>query len=120
MDSTDLRSSDPEPPAPPAEAPPAPERYLLRLYVTGSTHNSARAIANTRRICEEHLPGRYELEIIDIILQPERLQSDQIVAAPTLVKMLPVPLRRFIGDMSQTERILVGLDIIPAPDAPAA
>jgi circadian clock protein KaiB len=97
------------------------ERYLLRLYVTGSTHNSARAIANTRRICEEHLLGRYDLEIIDINHEADRLKADQIIAAPTLVKTLPAPLRRFIGDMSQTERILVGLDLIlRAPGAATA
>ncbi len=85
--------------------------YVLRLYVSGITPNSQRAIENVRKICEEHLAGRYQLEIIDIYQQPIFAKEGQIVAAPTLVKELPLPLRKFIGDMSQTERILVGLDI---------
>ncbi len=85
--------------------------YLLRLYVSGMTPNSIRAIENIRKICAEHLKGRYELEIIDIYQQPIFAKEGQIVAAPTLVKELPLPLRRFIGDMSQTERILLGLDV---------
>ena len=85
--------------------------YVLRLYVTGSTQNSTRAIVNIRKICEEHLQGRYELEIVDISQQPKLAEGEQIIAAPTLIKKLPLPLRRFIGDMSQTERILVGLDL---------
>jgi len=86
-------------------------RYVLRLYVTGTTQHSARAIVNIRKICEEHLQGRYELEIVDISQHPTLLESEQIIAAPTLIKKLPAPLRRFIGDMSQTERILRGLDL---------
>jgi len=86
-------------------------RYLLRLYVTGTTRNSERAIANIRKICEEHLNGRYHLEILDIFQRPTLAQGEQIIAAPTLIKELPLPLRRFIGDMSQTERILLGLDL---------
>jgi circadian clock protein KaiB len=85
--------------------------YVLRLYVSGITPNSQRAIENVRKICEEHLAGHYQLEIIDIFQQPIFAKEGQIVAAPTLVKELPLPLRKFIGDMSQTERILVGLDI---------
>lgn len=87
--------------------------YILRLYVTGTTPNSRRAIENVRRICEEHLKGRYELEIIDIYQQPELAKQGQIVAAPTLVKKLPLPLRKFIGDMSHTEKILLGLELHP-------
>jgi len=87
-------------------------RYVLRLYVTGTTRHSARAIVNIRNICEEHLQGRYDLEIIDISLHPTLLEGEQIIAAPTLIKKLPLPLRRFIGDMSQTERILLGLDLL--------
>jgi circadian clock protein KaiB len=87
------------------------EKFVLRLYVTGATPNSVRAIENIRKICAEHLAGRYELEIIDIYQQPIFAREGQIVAAPTLVKELPPPLRKFIGDMSQTERILLGLDV---------
>ena len=85
--------------------------YVLRLYVSGMTPNSMRAIENIRKICAEHLAGRYQLEIIDIYQQPIFAKEGQIVAAPTLVKELPPPLRKFIGDMSQTERILKGLDL---------
>jgi len=86
-------------------------RYVLRLYVTGTTRNSKRAIVNIRKICEEHLQGRYDLEIVDISQHPTLAEGEQIIAAPTLIKKLPLPLRRFIGDMSQTERILLGLDL---------
>jgi circadian clock protein KaiB len=86
-------------------------RYVLRLYVSGMTPNSRKAIENTKKLCEEHLKGRYELEIIDIYQQPIFAKEGQIIAAPTLVKELPPPLRKFIGDMSQTERILLGLDL---------
>jgi circadian clock protein KaiB len=85
--------------------------YILRLYVSGMTPKSRRAIENVRKICAEHLAGRYQLEIIDIYQQPIFAKEGQIVAAPTLVKELPLPLRKFIGDMSQTERLLIGLDL---------
>jgi circadian clock protein KaiB len=85
--------------------------YVLRLYVTGSTPNSIRAISNIRMICQAHLHGRHELEVIDISASPALAEGEQIIAAPTLIKKLPLPLRRFIGDMSQTGRILLGLDI---------
>jgi circadian clock protein KaiB len=85
--------------------------YVLRLYISGMTPNSMRAIENIKIICQEHLEGRFQLEIIDIYQQPLFAKEGQIVAAPTLVKELPPPLRKFIGDMSQTERILVGLDV---------
>ena len=85
--------------------------YVLRLYVVGMTPNSQRAIANVQKICEEHMRGRFELEIIDIYQQPIFAKEGQIVAAPTLVKELPPPLRKFIGDLSQTEKILAGLDL---------
>ena len=85
--------------------------YVLRLYVTGVTAHSSRAIVNVRKLCEEQLEGRYELEILDISQHPELAASEQIIAAPTLIKKLPLPLRRFIGDMSQSERLLVGLDL---------
>lgn len=86
-------------------------RYVLRLYVTGTTRNSERAIVNIRKICEEYLRGRYDLEIVDISQHSTLAEGEQIIAAPTLIKKLPLPLRRFIGDMSQTERILLGLDL---------
>lgn len=85
--------------------------YVLRLYVTGTTPSSARAIVSIRSICEEHLQGRYDLEVVNISQHPALAEGEQIIAAPTLIKKLPLPLRRFIGDMSQTERILLGLDL---------
>jgi len=85
--------------------------YVLRLYVTGTTPRAMRAVVNIRKICEEHLEGRYDLEVIDIAQHPTLAAGEQIIAAPTLIKQLPRPLRRFIGDMSQTERILLGLDL---------
>lgn len=85
--------------------------YVLRLYVTGKTPNSLRAIANLKELCESHLPGRYDLQVIDIYQQPELAGDDQIVATPTLVKELPPPLRRLIGDLSDRERVLVKLDL---------
>jgi len=85
--------------------------YVLRLYVTGSTPHSKRAIVNIRKICEEHLAGRYELEIMDISQHAMLAEGEQIIAAPTLIKKLPLPLRRFIGDMSHTDRILLGLNL---------
>lgn len=87
------------------------ETYLLRLYVTGSTPHSVRAIENIKKICEEHLKGRYELEVVDLYQKPNLANGEQIIAAPTLIKKLPQPLRRIIGDMSNTERVLVGLDL---------
>ena len=87
--------------------------YVLRLYVAGLNRLSLRAIENLRKICEENLQGRYELEVIDIYQQPVLARGEQIIAAPTLIKQLPPPLRRFIGDLSQTEKILVGLDLRP-------
>ncbi len=85
--------------------------YLLKLYITGTTPSSTKAIVNIRKICEEYLHGRYDLEVIDISQHPTLAEGEQIIAAPTLIKKLPLPLRRFIGDMSQTERILLGLDL---------
>ena len=89
------------------------EHYVLRLYVTGMTPRSTRAVENVRAICEEHLQGRYDLEVIDIYQQPTLAMREQIVAAPTLVRKLPLPLRRIIGDLSGNERVLLGLDIRP-------
>jgi circadian clock protein KaiB len=86
-------------------------RYVLRLYVTGSTPRSMRAIANIKAICDEHLQGRYTLEVIDVYQHPELVISEQLLAAPTLIKALPLPLRRLVGDMSNEERVLIGLDL---------
>ena len=87
------------------------DRYNLRLYVTGMTTRATRAICNVREICEEHLQGRYDLEVVDLYQQPILARDEQIVAAPTLVKKLPLPLRRIVGDMSQRDRVLLGLDL---------
>jgi circadian clock protein KaiB len=96
---------------------PRAERYVLRLYVTGMTPRSARAVNNLRAICDEYLEGRYDLEVIDIYQQPVLAVGEQIVAAPTLIKKLPLPMRRIIGDMSNRDRVLLGLDLVRAPDA---
>ena len=93
-------------------------KYLLRLYVTGTTGKSVRAIQNVRRICDEHLKGLYDLEVVDIYKNLPLARGDQIIAAPTLIKRLPVPLRRLIGDMSDEQRVLVGLDIRPRRGRP--
>ena len=87
------------------------QRYLLRLFVTGQTSRSLRSIENLRRICERHLPGRYELEVVDIYQQPSLASENEIIAAPTLIKKLPLPLRRLVGDFSNNERVIVGLDL---------
>jgi circadian clock protein KaiB len=89
------------------------QRYVLRLYVAGVTPRSQAAIRTVTTLCDEHLAGRYELEVIDIYQQPTLAKGEQIIAAPTLIKKLPVPLRRFIGSMMDEEKILVGLDLIP-------
>ena len=89
------------------------EHYVLRLYVTGQTPRSLRAIQNIKRICEEHLSGRYDLEVIDIYQRPSLAKGEKIIAAPTLVKSLPAPIRRFVGDLSDSEKILFGLDLVP-------
>jgi len=87
------------------------DKWVLRLYVTGSTTQSVHAISNIKKICEEHLEGRYDLEVIDLYQKPNLAHGEQIIAVPTLLKKLPLPLRRIIGDMSNTERVLVGLDL---------
>lgn len=89
----------------------AADFWELRLYVAGQTAKSLTAFANLKRICEEHLSGRYRIEVIDLIDQPQLAAGDQILALPTLVRKLPQPLRKIIGDLSNTERVLVGLDI---------
>lgn len=98
-----------------AARPPA-QHYLLRLYVTGTTPRSARAIQNIRAICEEQLRGHYDLEVIDIYQHPEMAKPAQVVVTPTLVKQLPKPVRKLIGDLSDEERVLAGLDLVPHPD----
>jgi circadian clock protein KaiB len=90
-------------------------RYILRLYVTGSTGRSLQAVYNLKKICEEHLPD-YDLEVIDIYKDPEAAREAQVIAAPTLVKKLPLPIRKFVGDLSNTQKILVGLDIYQRQD----
>jgi len=98
-----------------AQAPPG-DRYVLRLYVTGMTTRSARAVKNLRAICDEYLAGRYDLEVIDIYQQPLLAKGEQIIAAPTLIKKLPLPVRRIIGDMSNRERVLLGLHLVRSDD----
>ena len=89
-------------------------RYLLKLFVTGKTLRSTRAVENVRAICDEYLQGRYDLEVIDIYQQPALLAGEQIIAAPTLVKSLPLPVTRLVGDMSNRRRVLLGLDLVSA------
>lgn len=89
--------------------------YILKLYTTGTSTQSVRAIENIRKICEEHLHGRYILEVIDLYQRPALASGEQIIAAPTLIKHLPLPLRRIIGDMSNIDKVLVGLDLKQKP-----
>jgi circadian clock protein KaiB len=89
------------------------KKWNLRLYVAGQTPKSIVALANLKRICDEHLQGRYEIEVIDLMENPQLARRDQIVAIPTLVRELPSPLKRIIGDLSNTEKVLVGLDVSP-------
>ena len=91
----------------------SPKEWELRLYIAGQTPRAVAAFANLRTICEDHLKGRYHIEIIDLIRQPQLARGDQIVAVPTLVRKLPEPVRKIIGDLSNTERVLVGLDLRP-------
>lgn len=99
-------------------AEPNAAHYRLRLFVSGGTPRSARAIQNIRALCEERLQGRYELEVIDIHQHPEQVKPEHIVVTPTLVKRLPLPFRKIIGDLSDKERVLVGLDIVPRNASP--
>ncbi len=98
---------------PPPHAPKrrSADRYVLRLYVAGATDRSTRAIQAVREVCEQHLKGRYDLQVVDIYQQPVLASGEQIIAVPTLIKKIPAPLRRLIGDMSNVDRILVGLDL---------
>jgi circadian clock protein KaiB len=90
------------------------EIWELRLYVAGQTPKSITAFANLKKICEEHIPGKYRIEVIDLLKNPQLAKGDQILAVPTLVRKLPVPVRKIIGDLSNTVRVLVGLDLRPA------
>jgi circadian clock protein KaiB len=93
-------------------------QYLLKLYVTGTSSRAELAVTNLRRICEDELKGRYELQVIDVMAQPQLAEDEKILATPTLIKHLPLPLRRVIGDLSDREKVLLGLDVLPlAPDA---
>jgi circadian clock protein KaiB len=96
------------------EPEPGKDVYILRLYVAGQTKRSLAAFANLKKICEEHLQGRYRIEIVDLFEHPQLAKGDQILAIPTLVRQLPPPLKKIIGDLSNTEKVLVGLDIRPA------
>ena len=89
------------------------DEWILRLYVAGQTPKAARAFANLRKICDEHLAGRYSIEVIDLVENPALGRGDQILALPTLVRKLPTPIKKIIGDLSNTERVLVGLDLRP-------
>ena len=106
-----MKTNPAQPKAKPAPRNAATSHYVLRLYVAGKSPKSVNAIANIKKICEENLQGKYELEVIDLYQQPQLAQGEQIIALPTLIKKLPPPLRRIIGDMSNTERVLVGLDL---------
>lgn len=85
--------------------------YHLRLYVAGQSPKSMRAVENLRRVCEEHLPGRYEIELVDLVENPQLARGDEIIAVPTLIRKLPEPVRRIIGDLSDTEKVLIGLQL---------
>jgi circadian clock protein KaiB len=95
-----------------------PEHWELRLYVAGQTDKSIRAINNLTRLCKEHLEGRYSIEVIDLLQRPQLAAGDQILAVPTLVRRLPEPIKKIIGDLSSEERVLVGLDVRPQRGSP--
>ncbi|RJQ55334.1 MAG: circadian clock protein KaiB [Desulfobacteraceae bacterium] len=96
---------------------PAEQYFQLRLYVAGQTPKSLEAFANLKKICEDHLQGRYRIEVIDLVENPQLAKGDQILAIPTLVRRLPQPLRKIIGNLSNTERVLVGLDLRPETES---
>ena len=89
------------------------DTYVLRLYIAGHTPKSVAALANLRKICDEHLEGGYKLKVIDLLKDPKLARGDQILAIPTLVRKLPLPVRRILGDLSSVERVLIGLDLVP-------
>ena len=94
------------------------ERYVLHLYIAGTTPSSSRSVETLRAICDEHLQGRYELEVVDVFQQPVLAKDEQIIAVPTLIKKLPAPLRRIVGDLSNEQRVLVGLNLKPKHRGP--
>ena len=96
---------------------PQPKRWVLKLYVAGETPRSVAAFANLKRICETHLRGQYRIEVVDLVANPSLARQDQIIAIPTLVRQLPPPVKKIIGDLAQEERVLVGLNIQPAEEA---
>ena len=111
-----MKTNPTKPKPAPSKARPAKAKsavFLLRLYVAGQTPNSMAAFANLKKICEEHLRGRYQIEVIDLLENPRLSRGDQILAIPTLVRKLPEPVRKIIGDLSNTERVLIGLDLLP-------
>ncbi len=113
MADTEIEQPVDQPDSDPRDAAGIPGFYNLRLYVAGQTPKSLAAIANLQKICEEHLAERYTVEVIDLLVKPQLAAGDQIVALPTLVRYLPPPLKRIIGNLSDTEKVLVGLDIRP-------
>jgi|SRR5579871_1158817 len=98
----------------PARGRPKVMKWMLRLYVAGNTPNSIAAFANLKEICEVHMGGKYQIEVVDLFRNPQLAQGDQIIAVPTLVRKLPQPVKKIIGDLSNTERVLIGLDLKPA------
>ena len=102
-----------QPSTPSSETGPPCDVQILRLYIAGQTPRSVKAFANLKKICEEHLPGKYKVEVVDLIQNPQLAAGDQILAVPTLVRRLPEPVRKIIGDLSNTDRVLVGLDLRP-------
>lgn len=95
------------------EVQPEEDKWILRLYVAGQTHKSLKAFENLKKICDERLMNKYKIEVIDLLVNPQLSREHQILAVPTLVRKLPVPVRKIIGDLSNTERVLIGLDLVP-------
>lgn len=102
----------------PAKSSPKEEKYLLRLYVVDNTPQSALAFRNLQTLCRQHLAGRYRLDVIDLAKNPELAKADGILAVPTLVRKMPIPIRKFIGSLSDTERVLIDFDLVPNPTEP--
>lgn len=107
----------PPPKKKPVKSAPVPEVWILKLYVAGQTPKSIAAFANLKAICDEHLAGKYRIEIVDLLKNPTLAKGDQILAIPTLVRQLPPPVKKLIGDLANTQRVLIGLDIKPAAKA---
>jgi circadian clock protein KaiB len=104
---------------PASENPSGPEYFDLRLYVAGQSPRSVRALENLRQVCDEHLAGRYRVEVIDLLMNPALARGDEIIAVPTLVRKLPEPIRKIIGDLSDTDRVLVGLQLRQPGESPS-